>query len=113
MNSNVLSMFDTSVSIHRRCWRPRDLTGKQLSVVDENRAEVVHIRQRRSGDQRVAERREEAVTIVVVQHVLGPQAQGPCTGERVGSDTGARDLFLAVDTISVSSERMDARVTPE
>ena len=45
--------------------------------VDEDGAKVVHIGQRGAGDDRVPQRLEKAVAIVVGQAVFGPQAQRP------------------------------------
>src|ERR1700675_1402994 len=53
------------------------------------------------------------MAVVVGKHGLASQSQRPSAGQRVGSDAGAGNLFLAVDTVRVASQRVDARLAVE
>jgi hypothetical protein len=46
-------------------------------VVDQDRAKIIDVGQRRSGDDRVAQRREKSMTVVVVEHRPRRQAEDP------------------------------------
>ena len=76
-------------------------------------AKVVHIGQRRPGHHRVAERLEEAVSVVVVEALARLQALRPRAGQRVGREQRAGDLFLAVDAVGVAGQRVDAGLPVE
>jgi hypothetical protein len=41
------------------------------------------------------------VAVVVVEALTRPQALRPCAGQRVGSQQGAGDFFLAIDAVCI------------
>ena len=79
----------------------------------EDRAEVVDVGERRPGDHRVAERREEAMAVVVRRGVARADALRPRARQRVGRDDRAGDFLRAVDAVGVAGDRVDARLAVE
>ena len=77
-------------------------------ALDNDRPEVVHIGQRRSGDHRVAQAFKERVSVVVVKMVTRSQAHGPGASQGVRGQKGPGYFLLAVHAIGVPSQRVHA-----
>ena len=58
--------------------------GDDRFIADEDGAEVIDIGQRRAGDDRVAERTEESVTVVVAETVARADPFGPGALQGIG-----------------------------
>src|SRR2546423_10174955 len=80
---------------------------------DEDHAIVVHVRACGSGDDELAERREETIAVVLGEHLLGLEAHGARARERVGREDGARVVLAAVDAVGVARERPGALLAGE
>src|SRR5712691_10724304 len=74
---------------------------------DDDRAVVVDVGAGRPGDQQVAERREEAVAVVLREHCLRVEPLLACPVEAVRSHEGSGVIFGSVDAVGVCGNPPD------
>ena len=81
---------------------------RRRELQNENRAEIVDIGQRRSGDEAIAERFEKPVAVIILKRLLRANAPSQGALQRVRRDIGAGDFLEAIDTIGVAGERVNS-----
>jgi hypothetical protein len=84
--------------------------GSRPWLQNQNRAEIVDIGQRRTGDDLVTQSLEEAVTVIVGQALLRIDPHSRRTRDRVWCNDCTRDLLCAIDSVRIGSQREDARL---
>src|SRR3979490_1742978 len=80
---------------------------RQMTLGDDNRAVVVDVGAGRPGDQQVAERREEAVAVVLREQCLRVESLAACAVDAVRSHKGSGVIFGSVDTVRVCGNPPD------
>src|SRR5882762_8158927 len=80
---------------------------RQMSLGDDDRAVVVDVGACRSGDEQVAERREEAVAVVLREQCLRVEPLLACPIEAVRSYKGSGVIFGSVDAVGICRHRPD------
>src|SRR6267378_2687177 len=74
---------------------------RQMSLGDDDRAVVVDVGAGRSGDEQVAERREEAVAVVLSEQCLRVESLLACPVDAVRSHKGSGVIFGSVDAVRI------------
>ena len=73
-------------------------------------SEIIYVGQRRPSHDRVAQRLEKAVAIVVREVFFRPHSLRPRARQRVGSEIGSGDFLEAVDAVGVPGDGVNARM---
>src|SRR5438445_12684326 len=74
---------------------------RQMSLGDDDRAVVVDVGAGRPGDQQVAERREEAIAVVLREQCLRVESLLACAVDAVRSHKGSGVIFGSIDAVRV------------
>src|SRR5439155_4639574 len=74
-------------------------------IFDQYGPEVINIRTRRPRDDEIAERRKEAIGIIVGEKGLCIEAFGACTCQSVWHDQSTGIVFRAIDPVRISRNR--------
>ena len=82
-------------------------TGIAASSQNQERPKVVHIGAGRAADDQIAQRREEAVAVIVFQQRLGAQSERCGVRDRIGAVQRAGVVFRAVDAVGIAGQCMN------
>src|SRR5258708_32752506 len=80
---------------------------RQMTLGDDNRTVVVDVGAGRPGDQQVAERREEAVAVVLREQRLRVESLLACAVDAVRTHEGSGVIFGSVDAVGVCGNPPD------
>src|SRR5262249_55432919 len=84
-----------------------------FAALDQDGAEVIHIGASGSGDDEIAERCKESVTVVVSESAARIDSESRAARETVGADEGSGIVLGAVDAVGIAGDGMDAGRTVE